>query len=315
DLPLTAFVLFSSAGGMVLAAGQANYATANAFLDTLATHRHAEGLPATALVYGLWETRTGLSEWLQESDLERMRRQGLPPLTEAQGLAALDTALTTAHPVLVPLRIDPAALRNRTDELPAVLRALRPAPARRAAGVRPARSSAGLEARLAGLSAAERQERLLLLVREQVATILGYAAAGEISPEKPFQEFGFDSLTALEFRNQLGATTGLRLPATLVFDYPTAAALAGYLAGQFGEGADDAAADLRLFADLDRIQQSITREGLDAVVRSRLGSRLRELLASLDAAEGASLGGAEVADQIAAASDDEMFSFIEELGI
>ncbi|MFF2046142.1 type I polyketide synthase [Kitasatospora sp. NPDC058170] len=312
ELPLAAFVLFSSAGGMVLAAGQANYATANAFLDALAAHRRAAGLPATALVYGLWDARTGLSEWLAESDLERMRRQGLPPLSEAQGLAAFDAGLTADRPVLVPLRVDATALRNRGDDVPALLRGLLPAGNRRTA-VREARSSADLGTQLAGLSAAERQERLLKLVRAQVATILGFAGESEINPEKPFQDFGFDSLTALEFRNQLNAATGLRLPATLVFDYPTSTALAGYLAGRFGD-VEEEADDLWLFADLDRIEKSIAQQSLETVVRSRLSSRLRDILASLDEAE-AGGSGDTVAEQIASATDDEMFSFLEDLGI
>ncbi len=307
DLPLTAFVLYSSAGGMVLAAGQANYATANAFLDTLATHRRAAGLPGTAVVYGLWDTRTGLSEWLAESDLERMRRQGLPPLTEAQGLAALDTALTAERPVLVALKVDQPALRHRTDDLPALLRGLRPAGARRAA-TRDTRSSTGLASRLAGLSATERQEHLLKLVRGQVATILGFTDASEINPEKPFQDFGFDSLTALEFRNQLTAATALRLPATLVFDYPTAATLAAHLATRFGDPADRPADGLRLFADLDQIQRSLADLPTDPVIRTRLTTRLRELLTTLDTQP------TTTAD-VSTATDDELFSFIEDLGV
>ncbi|MEV5973487.1 type I polyketide synthase, partial [Streptomyces sp. NPDC051921] len=121
---LTAFVLFSSAGGLVLTAGQANYAAANTFLDALAHHRHTQGLPATSLSYGLWSTHTGLNTHTTEAD-HRMTRQGLPPLTPHQGLTTLDTALTTPHPHLIPLKTNPTTLHNQPHHTtPPLLRKL-----------------------------------------------------------------------------------------------------------------------------------------------------------------------------------------------
>ncbi|MEV4019629.1 type I polyketide synthase [Nonomuraea angiospora] len=225
DLDLSAFVLFSSAGGMVLAAGQAAYASANVFLDALAVHRHSLGLPATSLAYGLWDAETGLSAWLSEADLERMRRQGLPALSVDEGLASFDAGVAAEAAVLVPLRIDAQALRSRGDGLPALLRGLVRGSARRVA-----RSDASaLGRRLAGLEPAERRQVLLELVRQEVATVLGHASGDAVQPDRAFQELGFDSLTAVELRNRLNAVSGLRLPATLVFDYPTAAAVADYV--------------------------------------------------------------------------------------
>ncbi|MEV6979494.1 KR domain-containing protein, partial [Kitasatospora sp. NPDC093806] len=329
DLPLTAFVLFSSAGGMVLAAGQANYATANAFLDALATHRRAEGLPASSLAYGLWETRTGLSEGLTEADLERMRRQGLPPLTEAQGLAALDTALTTTHPVLVPLRIDPTALRNRTDELPALLRALRPAPARTTAQGATGAGGVELERRLAGLPAAEREATVLRFVQEKAATVLGHASADAVAPERAFQELGFDSLTAVELRNQLNAATGLRLPATLVFDYPSPVALAGYLLGAFAPPAEPTAGR-GILAELDAVEAALAAAGAagaDATAgggdgtgdpaghREEITARLEQLLAGWKKLI-RPVGTEDVTERLEAASAADLLSFIDnELGL
>ncbi|WP_201762157.1 MULTISPECIES: SDR family NAD(P)-dependent oxidoreductase, partial [unclassified Nonomuraea] len=225
DLDLSAFVLFSSAGGSVLAAGQAYYAAANVFLDGLAQVRAAEGLVATSLAFGLWDTDTGLSAWLSEADFERMRRQGLPALTVDEALASFDAGCGSGAAALVPLRIDAGALRSRGAELPALLRGL----VRGSARQQPRAAGSGLARRLAGLEEAERGRVLLELVRQEVAKVLGHASMEAVEPDRAFQELGFDSLTAVELRNQLNSGTGLRLPATLVFDYPNARAIADYL--------------------------------------------------------------------------------------
>ncbi|MEU8703530.1 type I polyketide synthase, partial [Streptomyces sp. NPDC048680] len=245
DLGLAFFVMFSSAGGSVLAAGQANYAAANVFLDALAVHRRAEGLPATSLAYGLW-AGAGMGEWLGEADLERMRRQGLPALKPEQGLALFDAGLASGRAALVPLPIDVTALRTRTDTIPALLRDLVPTtrrPAARAVAGVGAGAGDGQElARgLAGLAADERARKVLEMVRDRVAKVLGHASAQAIEADRPFQELGFDSLSAVELRNVLNLTTGLRLPATLVFDYPTSRAVAGYIDGELdGSGVREA---------------------------------------------------------------------------
>ncbi|WP_344867048.1 type I polyketide synthase, partial [Planomonospora alba] len=225
-----AFVLFSSAAGMVVGAGQANYAAANAFLDALAVHRAAAGLPATSLAYGMWAENTGLGGELAEADLQRMSRLGLPALPAREGLALFDAALATTEPVLAPLKVDQAALRARSDEIPPLLRALVRVPARRVARTGDTAGGASeLGRRLAGLAEAERDRVLLELVRSHVAAVLGHDGIDAVAPARAFREMGFDSLAAVELRNALGAAAGLRLPATLVFDYPTAQAVADYL--------------------------------------------------------------------------------------
>ncbi|WP_393060650.1 SDR family NAD(P)-dependent oxidoreductase [Streptomyces sp. LN549] len=238
---LAFFVMFSSAGGSVLAAGQANYAAANVFLDALAVQRRAEGLPATSLAYGLW-AGAGMGEWLGEADLERMRRQGLPALEPEQGLALFDAGLASGRAALVPLPIDVTALRTRTDTIPALLRDLVPTTRRPAArAVAGAGDGQELLRSLAGLADDERSRKLLEMVRGRVAKVLGHASAQAIEADRPFQELGFDSLSAVELRNELNLTTALRLPATLVFDYPTSRAVAGYIDGELdGSGAREA---------------------------------------------------------------------------
>ncbi|EFL26027.1 modular polyketide synthase [Streptomyces himastatinicus ATCC 53653] len=226
---LTAFVLFSSASGVFGTPGQGNYAAANAFLDALATARRAEGLPAVSLAWGPW-AGAGMAGGLDEADVARMRRAGLPPLTPAEGLALLDAALATGEATPAPMRVDAVALRAQAaaGTLAPVLRGLVRVPVRRAVDTA-AGGAVGLAERLAGLSAAEQDRALLDLVRTQVAAVLGYAGPQAVDEGRAFKDLGFDSLTAVELRNLLREATGLRLPPTLVFDYPTSAALVGHL--------------------------------------------------------------------------------------
>ncbi|MGW1056154.1 SDR family NAD(P)-dependent oxidoreductase [Streptomyces sp. NPDC002521] len=248
DLDLAAFVMFSSAAGMVLAAGQGAYASANVFVDGLAQLRRSQGLPATTLAFGLWETETGLSRWLGAADLHRMRRQGLPPLPEQDGLALFSAALGLAEPLLVPLRVDLKALRGRRGEIPALLRGLAP----RNQGRRTAESGPGTQAlgdRLATLPKVERERLLMELVLANAATVLGHASADTVEPDRAFRELGFDSLMGVEFRNRLKEATGIPLPATLVFDHPTARAIVEYVAGLLGDARPETAVVTRDRAD------------------------------------------------------------------
>ncbi|MEU4930125.1 SDR family NAD(P)-dependent oxidoreductase [Streptomyces yokosukanensis] len=226
DLGLAAFVLFSSAAGTVDGAGQSGYAAANAFLDALAAHRRHHGLPAHSLAWGFWEQRTGLTAHLTDADVERMARAGVRPIPTEEGLRLLDAALATDEPLLLPVGLDLAVLR-RADDVPAVLRGLVPARVRRTAASRD--DSASLADRLAALGPAERDAALMELVRTHVAAVLGHGSDMTLDPRRSFRESGFDSLTAVELRNRLGNAVGLRLPATLVFDYPDADALVGHL--------------------------------------------------------------------------------------
>ncbi|MFE3862233.1 SDR family NAD(P)-dependent oxidoreductase [Streptomyces goshikiensis] len=229
DLDLAAFVLFSAAAGTLGAAGQANYAAANTFLDALAQRRHTEGLPATALAWGLWAERSGMTGDLADTDLERISRAGVAALSSAEGLTLMDTARATGEPTAVPMHLDLAALRHAdADMVPALLRGL-VRPAARRAAAQSAAPADGLTERLLPLTAAERDRLLLATVRVQVAAVLGFPGPDAVDPGRAFKELGFDSLTAVELRNRLGSATGVRLPATLVFDYPTPNALAAFL--------------------------------------------------------------------------------------
>ncbi|MGW2488157.1 SDR family NAD(P)-dependent oxidoreductase [Streptomyces sp. NPDC001606] len=225
---LTAFVLFSSVAGTLGNAGQAAYAAANAALDALAAQRRAAGLPATSVAWGLWAETSGMTGRMADTDRARLARAGVVPLDSGTALDLFDAATARDEPVLLAARLDPAALRERAAEgvLAPVLRTLVPAVRRTAAADGTADGADALRRRLAE---GEPLRVLQDLVLTQAAVVLGHTDPGGLSPDRPFKDFGFDSLTAVELRNRLGRATGTRLPATVVFDHPTAAALAAYL--------------------------------------------------------------------------------------
>ena len=226
DADLELFVLFSSAAGVLGLAGQANYAAGNAFLDGLAAARRAAGLPAVSLAWGLWADASAMTGRLRTGDRARMTRGGMTPLSVREGLALLDAALARDEALLVPAR-----LRVPAGQASPLWRELGPAMAERARE-RAASPHAGGPARLAATA--------LDLVRGHAAAVVGHAAADAIEPDRAFKKLGFDSLTAVELRNRLNAATGLRLPATLVFDYPTPAALAAFLRAELAGEQDQA---------------------------------------------------------------------------
>ncbi|MFJ4658844.1 type I polyketide synthase [Nocardia sp. NPDC088792] len=225
DRELSAFVLFSSVAGVLGGPGQGNYAAANTFLDALAQHRRALGLPATSLAWGPWEQTGGMTADLDDTATARIARIGARPLSAGEGLALFDAAWPTAEAVLAPVRLELSVLRAQAaaESLPAMLQGLVRAPARRAV------VESSLTATLSGLPEPEQDRIVLDLVRAEAAIVLGHTGSGEIDAGTAFRDFGFDSLTAVELRNRLAERTGLRLPATLVFDHPTPAALAQWL--------------------------------------------------------------------------------------
>jgi acyl transferase domain-containing protein/NADPH:quinone reductase-like Zn-dependent oxidoreductase/acyl carrier protein len=282
DLDLSRFVVFSSVAGTFGGAGQANYSAANAFLDAFAHHRRALGLPAVSLAWGTWLPDAGMTGELSDADRERHARTGMVPLGPARGMRLLDAASASDRAALLPMDLDAAALREHHDVLPVLLRGLVRAPVRRRADAAPAAASvtateATLAERLAPLSAADREQLLLDVVAEQAAAVLGHGSADAMEPDQTFKELGFDSLTAVELRNRLGAVTGLRLPATLVFDYPTPLAQARHLMGALDLPEPPGTAQA-LLGEMDRLESVLRDAAVDGEDRERVTARLRELL-------------------------------------
>ncbi|HEU5473401.1 MAG TPA: SDR family NAD(P)-dependent oxidoreductase [Actinophytocola sp.] len=242
---LDLFLVFSSLAGTLGSPGQGNYAAANAYLDALVERRRAGGLPGTAIAWGAW-AGTGMAT--DETVADRMRRAGVPAMPPELALAALGRALDAGDGAVVLADVD-------WDRFAPGFTAARPSPLLAELHTPAGDQATGgdpnaLRARIAGGSAAERQRAVLDLVCGQAALVLGHGSAGAVEPDRAFRDLGFDSLTALELRNLLGAATGLALPAGLVFDYPTPAALAGHLlAGLSGEQAEESVVPQRVSVD------------------------------------------------------------------
>ncbi|MFJ8594968.1 type I polyketide synthase [Streptomyces sp. NPDC093598] len=318
DMDLKAFVLYSSVSGLLGTAGQANYAAGNAFLDALAAHRRAAGLAATSLAWGLWEETSTITGHLAEADLRRLARSGLLPLATDDAMALFDAAPATGESVLAVTRLDTRAIRALGDRVPPLLAGLvRGSSARRPAlaGDAPAGRSEGqgLAERLAALSAPDRERALVDLVRGRVAAVLGHADHTAVDADRPVQELGFDSLTAVELRNQLAAESGLRLPTTLVFDQPTPRALATYLGDRLT--VEETAPDEPVLAELARLEAAIEAAATDASAHGRITARLRELLDAADSAAGTPAGTSaqDRDDDLDSATDDELFALVDEL--
>ncbi|MDQ7807670.1 type I polyketide synthase [Amycolatopsis sp. A133] len=276
DRDLGAFVVFSSVAGVMGGGGQGPYAAANAFLDAAMANRRAAGLPGLSLAWGLWERSSGMAAHLSDVDHARASRNGVLELTRAEGLELFDLGLRLDESLLVPIKLDLAAMR--ASAVPVLFRGL----------VRPSRNQArtastvdrGLAGRLAGLPAAEREAVLVDLVREQVAVVLGYDGPEAVRPDTAFKDTGFDSLTSVELRNRLREATGLKLPATLVFDYPNPLAVARFLGARLvpesnGNGHNGQNGDsdrLRhALASVATEERSIAELGVDDLVQLAFG--------------------------------------------
>ncbi|GAB3897529.1 hypothetical protein GCM10029964_080540 [Kibdelosporangium lantanae] len=284
-------VLFSSAAGILGNAGQGNYAAANAFLDALAQHRRARGLPAVSLAWGLWAEASAMTGGMTAADLARTGGG----LSTSEGLALFDAGLTADLPALVPIKLSGAG----TSSMVAALGRTR---TRRTAGG--AADAPALLARLTGQPAADQTRLLRDLVCEYVEAVLGHG--GSAQRGRSFKELGFDSLTSLELRNRLNAATGLRLPATLVFDHPTPDALAEYLRAQL---AAETSPEADVLGELDRLEGLITE--VDGDDRARIASRLQALLWRVT---GDSTNS--TTDDLDLASDADLFDVLDnELGI
>nr|WP_315902627.1 SDR family NAD(P)-dependent oxidoreductase [Streptomyces misionensis] len=310
-----AFVVFSSLAGTLGTPGQANYAAANAFLDAFAARRRAEGQPALSLPWGLWQRTGTMTEDLGGTDRTRLARGGVLPLSDEDGLELLDVALALDEPLVVAARLDLAALRNAAAPVPPLFGALVGGRARRADRAAAVPSTQ----RIAGLPESERAAAVLDLVRSEVAAVLGHSSAKAVRPEQAFGDLGFDSLTAVELRNRMNRATGLRLPATLVFDHPTPAELAQRVLSDLPGGA---ARSAPVFDELDRLAAALDgagADGVDKVTRTKIDMRLRALLARWhrdEPAEPADAGGAETDDDLSSASDEELYELLDdELGI
>ncbi|HEY3710251.1 MAG TPA: SDR family NAD(P)-dependent oxidoreductase [Amycolatopsis sp.] len=301
-LDLAAFVLYSSIAGVLGSPGQGNYAAANTFLDSLARQRRSKGLPAVSLVWGPWAQDTGMTATLSGTDLARLDRDGVAALPVEQGLALFDLAVGPGEPLVVPAAIDTAALRAQRV-VPSMLQGL--VPAVRRAAVQTGETAAQ---RVAGLRGDERARFVLDLVRTEVAAVLGHSSPASIGATRDFRDLGFDSLTSVELRNQLNAATGLRLPSTLVFDYPSPEAVAAYISARLPE--DGARLPGSALEELDRLEAALKSDDAE---HEAVAKRLEEIIARLRRPTPSSAGNPQAPkEDIASASLDQLLGIIDE---
>ncbi|MFX0581081.1 SDR family NAD(P)-dependent oxidoreductase, partial [Nocardia nepalensis] len=307
EMPLSAFVVFSSMAGTVGSPGQGNYAAANVFLDALAVHRRAAGLPGMSLAWGQWAQSSAMTGHLSDRDLARLKRTGVVPMSVEEAVALFDAALVADHPAVATARLDYRMLRDRTVAafLPPLFGVLAGTPRRRTVETSTAAARSELAQRLHGLSSDEQRRLLTELVCTQASIALGYTDTAGIDARQAFKDLGFDSLTAVELRNRLQTSTGLTLTPTLIFDYPTPTALAGYLHEQFSDNkianSSEQGSRLKVMDELEElIAASDEREKLV------LANRLRSILANIS--EDEHLLGKSI---LSAESPEELFRAID----
>ncbi|MEU7230545.1 type I polyketide synthase [Streptomyces chrestomyceticus] len=306
------FVLFSSSAATFGAPGQGNYAAANAFLDAVAEHRAALGLPAASLAWGMWEQRTGVTAHVTDKDLARMARAGMLTLPTEEALRLFDVAVASGRPTLVPMRFDAGAVA-RSGSVPPLLRELAPRGPRSAPGGGDAGASPtdGQELRrtLAAASPADRRRLLFDRVSRQVAVVLGYEELAGTG-ERELRDLGLDSLTAVELRNGLMAATGVRLPATVAFDHPSVAKLTDFLLTELEP--DDDAAEAAVLAGIDDLAGALAAMDTGAAARTRVAVRLQALLSQWqDTGSGGGARPDDVRLDIEDAGEQELFAFID----
>ncbi|WP_371871563.1 SDR family NAD(P)-dependent oxidoreductase [Mycobacterium bourgelatii] len=319
DLDLSVFVMFSSLAGIVGAPGQGNYAAANSFLDALAVHRRARGMPGLSVAWGLWEQASEMTRHLGDRDKARMSRVGLAPLTNDDALQLFDAALLVDRPTVVATRLNTAALTAH-DEAPPLLQQLIARPTRRfIEQTNTAASMSGLRSRLHGLTSEQRHAELTDLICGSAAAVLGHNTS-DIAPDRAFQDLGFDSLTAVELRNRLKTGTGLTLSPTLIFDHPTPAALAEHLDALLAAApVPDQPDPLARFDHIAReLQALVDQPGLKPEDRAQLRARIGAMLNTLETPEPApdpadtTFYDDGFNDDLATATDSELFAILEE---
>ncbi|MCV7428484.1 type I polyketide synthase [Mycobacterium montefiorense] len=317
DMDLAAFVMFSSMAGIVGSPGQGNYAAANSFLDGLAAYRRADGRAGLSVAWGLWEQASGMTQHLSDRDKARMSRGGLAPLSTPHALQLFDEAMLADRPLLVAARIDAAGL-GAGGAVPPVLRDLVARPGRRLiSDADAAVSTSGLATRLQGLSPEQRHHQLVELVCTNAATVLGRSSA-DIEGPLPFQDLGFDSLTAVELRNRLKTATGLTLSPNLIFDFPTPAALAEHIDEQLSAVATDSPAggpdQLARFNDIAReLQTLVNQPNWTEEDKTRLAARIQAILTELETPSPLTDSEAQALDDdITTATERELFAILDD---
>ncbi|MFD6435383.1 type I polyketide synthase [Streptomyces venezuelae] len=306
DMNLTAFVMFSSGAGVWGSGQQGAYGAANHFLDALADHRRSQGLPATSIAWGPW-AEAGMSA--DPESLSYFKRFGLLPIGPDLCVKALHQAVGAGDATLTVAHFDWAKFTPTfTAQRPSPFLDDLPENRREAEQGGSAAETSAFREELAKTPASQRHGFLVQHVRTYAAATLGRTVE-DIPAAKPFQELGFDSLTAVQLRNQLNNTTGLALPATVIFDHPTSESLASHLRAQLG-GDGESTGEGGVLAALDKWDATYGTAGMDEAARRRIAGRLHVLVSKWSPAQDGPAGGESGHADLEAASADDIFDLI-----
>jgi NAD(P)-dependent dehydrogenase (short-subunit alcohol dehydrogenase family)/acyl carrier protein len=327
EAKLDAFVLFSSIAGVWGSGNHGAYAAANAYLDALAQQRRARGLTATSIAWGVWDAWASLDGGSMPEDVDpgQLRRRGLPFMAPELAFAGLQQVLDHDETFIAVADVDwqrfakaftsvrPSPL---LDGVPDARQALEGSGTVEASGA--GTELAGgevLATRLAGLAVPEQEQVVLDLVRSQAASVLGHASPDAVQPGAAFRDLGFDSVTAVDLRNKLNVVTGLRLPATLVFDYPTPAVLAGWLLSAVSQEGTAGQVATPILAELDKLRSMLSAINPGSVERTKIASRLEMIHAEWANVSARASGDADDEPELTSATDSEIFDILDkELG-
>ncbi|ONK09210.1 Erythronolide synthase, modules 1 and 2 [Streptomyces sp. MP131-18] len=307
-------MLFSSISATWGSNDHGAYAAGNSFLDALAEERRARGLPATSIAWGVWDTRDWdevdavLDQGAGRVTPSRLRRQGMHFLNVDRALTALGEVLNDDETFIAVADVEwrkfapvfsVARPRPLLETIPEAREETDPA----GSAESQAAERGEYASRLAGMPVAERRRTVIELVRSHAATVLGYESIAEMPAERAFRDVGFDSLTAVELRNRLGAAAGVRLPATVVFDHPNPTAMADYLLAELvGHSA--------VLDEFDRLAAGLTPS--DDAERAEIVARLEALTQRFRALQPEAAADEAEQRQLQGATAEEMFALLED---
>ncbi|TCJ31789.1 beta-ketoacyl reductase, partial [Parafrankia sp. BMG5.11] len=315
DTPPEVFLMFSSSSGVWGSAGQAGYAAANAYLDALAEHRRAEGFPATSIAWGAW-AGSGMAG--DDKYVAWLNRSGMRTMAPGRAMAALQSAVDRDETCVTVSDMDwtrfadafnaarPRTLLSRLEFTADADGATGTAQPAAAAPLAP------LAARVASVPSAQRASVLLEALSTEVAAVLGDTGSRELEAELPFLKIGFDSLMGVELKVRLATATGLDLPATLIYDFPTPAELVAQLLGRLAGGADsDPSAGV--LTPLRELEQALESVPDDDALREEITGRLetlqwrwQELMTG-----GTGMDPKVTGEDLGAVTDDEIFELLD----
>ncbi len=279
DMPLDFFICFSSIASLLGSPAQGNYAAANAFLDALAHHRRAMGLPGLSINWGPWE-QSGMAASVSHRNQTRWKARGVDTLPPEKGLEIFEQLFGQDMARIGVFRVDWSEFLKQfsQDRLPLFLEAF--SRSHKISDKPPEQQSEFLK-QIEALPVKSRREFLEKHIRSRIAKVLGLTSSEDIESSQSLFEIGMDSLMAVELKNSLETELGRSLRSTLVFDYPTVEALADYLTGSV-LSADESATSVKenakdiqseILSEIEQLSEDKLEAAIDDELNALMGKR------------------------------------------